>query len=132
MATAATSATLLMNVLTNNESVTKWELRFWQPSATAAQRLPFTTFSHEQMVAQWTRALPEVCVGADGSLALDERAELLPPQPVFDADAHGGGGVVAWAERAPGSRHWEIAVATFDGEVTNVRVVGQGMSSVEV
>jgi type VI secretion system secreted protein Hcp len=31
------STPLLMNVLVNNENITEWELRFWQPSATGKE-----------------------------------------------------------------------------------------------
>ena len=33
---------LLMNVLVNNETVTKWELRFWQPSPTGQEVQHYT------------------------------------------------------------------------------------------
>lgn len=48
--------------------------------------------------------------------------------------AWGGGGVVAWAERAHGERQWNIVVASFvpDGEgslhIGETRVIGEGMS----
>ena len=36
------SSPLLMNVLTNNEQITKWELRFWQPSPTGQEVQHYT------------------------------------------------------------------------------------------
>lgn len=36
------SSPLLMNLLVNNEQVTKWELRFWQPSPTGQEVQHFT------------------------------------------------------------------------------------------
>jgi len=36
------STPLLMNVLTNNEQISKWELRFWQPSPTGQEVQHFT------------------------------------------------------------------------------------------
>jgi methionine synthase II (cobalamin-independent) len=59
------------------------------PRLPAAPQLPSRT-PLEQMVAQWARALPEVRVRDDGRIALIEHAQLDPPEPVFDDDAHGG------------------------------------------
>jgi type VI secretion system secreted protein Hcp len=36
------SSPLLYNVLTNNENITEWELQFWQPSATGAEKQHYT------------------------------------------------------------------------------------------
>jgi len=36
------STPLLMNVLTNNEQISKWELRFWQPSPTGQEVQHYT------------------------------------------------------------------------------------------
>jgi len=36
------STPLLMNVLTNNEQISKWELRFWQPSSTGQEVQHYT------------------------------------------------------------------------------------------
>jgi type VI secretion system secreted protein Hcp len=36
------SSPLLMNVLTNNENLSDWELRFWQPSATGQEVQHYT------------------------------------------------------------------------------------------
>jgi type VI secretion system secreted protein Hcp len=36
------SSPLLMNVLTNNEQITKWELRFWQPSPSGQEVQHYT------------------------------------------------------------------------------------------
>jgi type VI secretion system secreted protein Hcp len=36
------SSPLLMSVLTNNEQITAWELRFWQPSATGQEVQHYT------------------------------------------------------------------------------------------
>jgi type VI secretion system secreted protein Hcp len=36
------STPLLMNVLTNNEQISKWELRFWQPSSTGQEIQHYT------------------------------------------------------------------------------------------
>ena len=36
------SSPLLMTVLTNNEQITKWELRFWQPSPTGQEVQHYT------------------------------------------------------------------------------------------
>ena len=33
---------LLYNVLVNNENITEWELQFWQPSATGAEKQHYT------------------------------------------------------------------------------------------
>ncbi len=44
--------------------------------------------------------------------------------------ARAGGGVVAWAQRAEGSRDWRIVVATFGGPKTAIetRALGHGIS----
>ena len=36
------SSPLLYNVLVNNENVSEWELQFWQPSATGAEKQHYT------------------------------------------------------------------------------------------
>ena len=36
------SSPLLYNVLVNNENITEWQLQFWQPSATGAEKQHFT------------------------------------------------------------------------------------------
>jgi type VI secretion system secreted protein Hcp len=36
------SSPLLYNVLTNNENIPEWELQFWQPSATGAEKQHYT------------------------------------------------------------------------------------------
>ena len=36
------SSPLLYNALTNNENITEWELQFWQPSATGAEKQHYT------------------------------------------------------------------------------------------
>lgn len=36
------SSPLLYNVLTNNENVPEWQLQFWQPSATGAEKQHYT------------------------------------------------------------------------------------------
>jgi type VI secretion system secreted protein Hcp len=36
------SSPLLYNVLVNNENLTEWELQFWQPSATGAEKQHYT------------------------------------------------------------------------------------------
>src|SRR5262245_58318316 len=36
------STPLLYNVLVNNENITEWQLQFWQPSATGAEKQHFT------------------------------------------------------------------------------------------
>ena len=36
------STPLLFNVLVNNENVSEWELQFWQPSATGAEKQHYT------------------------------------------------------------------------------------------
>lgn len=59
------------------------------PRMPAAPQLPSRS-PHEQMVAQWARALPEVSIRPDGSLTLDPGAGLTTPVAEFDDDAHGG------------------------------------------
>jgi methionine synthase II (cobalamin-independent) len=59
------------------------------PRLPAAPQLPART-PLEGLVAQWARALPEVSVGRDGSVVVDERGSFEPPAPSFDPDAHGG------------------------------------------
>jgi len=36
------STPLLYNILVNNENITEWELQFWQPSSTGAEKQHFT------------------------------------------------------------------------------------------
>jgi type VI secretion system secreted protein Hcp len=36
------SSPLLWNVLVNNENITEWQLQFWQPSATGAEKQHYT------------------------------------------------------------------------------------------
>lgn len=61
----------------------------YHPRLPAAPQLPGRT-PLEGLVAQWARALPEVEVLADGSIAVDDLGSLEPPVPSFDLEAHGG------------------------------------------
>jgi len=61
----------------------------YHPRFPAAPQLPARS-PLEGIVAQWARALPEVRVAPDGSIAIDGAATASTPQPVFDLDAHGG------------------------------------------
>lgn len=60
------------------------------PEFPAVPQLPKRS-PHEDMLTQWLRALPEVCVASDGAWSLDSDADPLAPLDVsFDAFAHGG------------------------------------------
>jgi hypothetical protein len=59
------------------------------PRLPAAPQLPART-PLEGLIAQWARALPEVSVSDDGTVAVDSRGSLEPPVASFDPDAHGG------------------------------------------
>lgn len=76
----------------------------------------------------WVGAI-EPSLAPAGPLAAIPRAGAAVGKP--SVAPWGGGGAVAWAERAAGEREWSVAVAGFapDGEgVGPVRVVGPGMS----
>ena len=45
------STPLLYNLLVNNENVTEWELQFWQPSATGAEKQHYTVKLYNANVA---------------------------------------------------------------------------------
>lgn len=68
------------------------------PGLPAIPQLPRRS-AHESMNAQWLRALPEVVVGDDGSISIDDDAD--PDGPLdfsFDEFAHGG--LLAFVEHA--------------------------------
>jgi len=59
------------------------------PRLPAVPQLPGRT-PLEGLVAQWARALPEVSVDGRGTVTVDARGSFDPPEPSFDAQAHGG------------------------------------------
>lgn len=59
------------------------------PRLPAAPQLPNRN-ERELMLPQWAVALPEVTVGSGGTLRFDPTIDLTPPEPRFDAAAHGG------------------------------------------
>lgn len=65
------------------------------PRLPAAPQLP-NRCARELMIPQWARALPEVVVVPDGSIAIDHALDPGPPDVSFDVDAHGG--ILAFVE----------------------------------
>jgi hypothetical protein len=59
------------------------------PRLPAAPQLPNRN-ERELMLPQWAAALPEIDVGAGGRLRFDGLVDAAPPEPRFDATAHGG------------------------------------------
>jgi hypothetical protein len=59
------------------------------PHLPAAPQLPNRN-ERELMLPQWAAALPEIEVGAGGRLRFDRSVDATPPEPRFDATAHGG------------------------------------------
>ena len=59
------------------------------PRLPAAPQLPNRN-DRELMLPQWAGALPEIVVEAGGRLRFDSSVEPAPPEPRFDANAHGG------------------------------------------
>ena len=49
------STPLLYQVLTQNENLPTWELEFWQPSATGAERQHYTVKLTNANIASWTQ-----------------------------------------------------------------------------
>jgi type VI secretion system secreted protein Hcp len=49
---------LLYNVLVNNENITEWQLQFWQPSATGAEKQHFTIKLTNANIASIAMRLP--------------------------------------------------------------------------
>jgi type VI secretion system secreted protein Hcp len=49
---------LLYNVLINNENITEWQLQFWQPSATGAEKQHFTIKLTNANIASIAMRLP--------------------------------------------------------------------------
>ena len=52
------STPLLYNVLINNENITEWQLQFWQPSATGAEKQHFTIKLTNSNIASIAMRLP--------------------------------------------------------------------------
>ena len=52
------STPLLYNVLVNNENITEWQLQFWQPSATGAEKQHFTIKLTNSNIASIAMRLP--------------------------------------------------------------------------
>ena len=52
------STPLLYNVLVNNENITEWQLQFWQPSATGAEKQHFTIKLTNANIASIAMRLP--------------------------------------------------------------------------
>jgi type VI secretion system secreted protein Hcp len=52
------SSPLLYNVLVNNENITEWQLQFWQPSATGAEKQHFTIKLTNANIASIAMRLP--------------------------------------------------------------------------
>ncbi len=71
------------------------------PRFPAAPQLPMRT-PLEGIVAQWARALPEVTIERDGSIAV-RGVTNEPAVATFDADAHGG--LLTFLDAAASGRH---------------------------
>jgi type VI secretion system secreted protein Hcp len=52
------STPLLYNVLVNNENITEWQLQFWQPSSTGAEKQHFTIKLTNANIASIAMRLP--------------------------------------------------------------------------
>ena len=52
------STPLLYNVLVNNENITEWQLQFWQPSQTGAEKQHFTIKLTNSNIASIAMRLP--------------------------------------------------------------------------
>ncbi len=80
------------------------------------------------MTAQWLRALPEVVVGDDGSIAIDDEAD--PDGPLdfgFDAFAHGG--LLAFVEHAANQPRQPARVKS---QVTGPLTLGVALTEIGV
>jgi type VI secretion system secreted protein Hcp len=52
------STPLLYNVLVNNENITEWELQYWQPSATGAEKQHYTVKLTNSNIASIAARMP--------------------------------------------------------------------------